>query len=104
MYATFTLKWALFPSISSHICWGNTFNAVNTMVKEGLGWRYIPAYMAEQYEHQGDRVRMNLSFDHKPWPVQIDRVMTKPKAKGPALMWLADALIHLLDKRTKILP
>lgn len=25
---------------------------------------------------------MNLSFDHKPWPVQIDRVMTKQKAKG----------------------
>jgi len=86
------------PSISSHIWWGNTFNAVNTMVKEGLGWSYIPAYMAEQYEHQGDMVRMNLSFDHKPWPVQIDRVMTKQKPKGPALMWLADAVTHLLDK------
>jgi len=86
------------PSISSHIWWGNTFNAVNTMVKEGLGWSYIPAYMAEQYEHQGDMVRMNLSFDHKPWRVPIDRVMTKQKAKGPALMWLADAIVNVLDE------
>ena len=86
------------PIISSHIWRGNTFNAVNTMVIEGLGWSYIPAYMAEQYESQGEMVRMKLSFDHKPWPVQVERVMTKQKARGPALQWLAEAVTQLLDK------
>ncbi|WP_159820376.1 LysR family transcriptional regulator [Colwellia sp. 20A7] len=86
------------PNISSHTWWGSNFNAVNTMVKAGLGWSYIPAYMAEQYEKRGEMVRMNLSFDHKPWPMQIERVMTKQKAKGPALIWLADAVTHILDK------
>lgn len=86
------------PSISSDIWFGSTFDAVNTMVKEGLGWSYIPAYMAEQYEHQGHMVRMNLSFDHKPWPVHIERVMAKQKAKGPALIWLSNAVTHLWDK------
>jgi DNA-binding transcriptional LysR family regulator len=86
------------PEISAHIWWGNSFNAINSMVKEGLGWGYIPAYMAERYEHQGEMVRMNLSFDHKPWRVPIDRVMAKQKARGPALMWLADAVTNLLDE------
>ncbi|QQX79382.1 LysR family transcriptional regulator [Shewanella sp. KX20019] len=85
------------PSISSHIWWGNSFNAVNAMVKEGLGWGYIPAHMAEKYQRHGDMVRMTLSFDHKPWRVPIDRVMAKQKAKGPALLWLADTLVNLLD-------
>lgn len=85
------------PSLSSHIWWASNFTAVNSMVKEGLGWSYIPAYMAEKYEQQGEMVRINLSFDHKPWPVQIDRVIAKQKAKGPALVWLADALTHMLD-------
>ncbi|NRB26013.1 LysR family transcriptional regulator [Shewanella sp.] len=82
------------PHISSHIWWGNSFNAINTMVKEGLGWSYIPVHMAKQYEQQGEMVRMNLSFDHKPWRVPIDRVLAKQKARGPALMWLADSFNH----------
>ncbi|QFU24275.1 LysR family transcriptional regulator [Shewanella eurypsychrophilus] len=86
------------PHISSHIWWGNSFNAVNTMVKEGLGWSYIPVHMAERYEHQGEMVRMNLSFDHKPWRVPIDRVMAKQKARGPAFMWLAEAVTCLLGE------
>lgn len=85
------------PSISSDIWFGSSFDVVNTMVKEGLGWGYIPAYMAEQYENKGEMVRMNLSFDHKPWPVHIERVTAKQKNKGPALMWLSDAITHLLD-------
>lgn len=53
--------------------------------------------MAEQYKQQGEMVIMNLSFDRMPWPVQIDRVMTKQKTKGPALIWLANAVTNLLD-------
>ncbi|WP_076410410.1 LysR family transcriptional regulator [Shewanella sp. UCD-KL12] len=87
-----------FPTISSHIWWGNSFNAINDMVKEGLGWGYIPSHMAKRYERQGDMVRMNLSFDHKPWRVPIDRVMAKQKARGPALMWLADAFTELVEE------
>ncbi|WP_076541597.1 LysR family transcriptional regulator [Shewanella sp. UCD-KL21] len=86
-----------FPNISSHVWWGNSFNAVNAMVKDGLGWSYIPAHMADQYQQQGSMVRMNLSFDHKPWRVPVDRVMAKQSARGPALMWLADAFVNLLD-------
>lgn len=85
------------PSISSNIWWGSSFNAVNTMVQEGLGWSYIPNYIAEKYQKKGDMVLMNLSFDHKPWPVQIERVMAKQKSMGPALKWWADAVTHLLD-------
>ncbi|WP_298941190.1 LysR family transcriptional regulator [uncultured Psychromonas sp.] len=86
------------PMISSHIWWGSSFHAINTMVKEGLGWSYIPAFIAEKYEKNGDMVRMNLSFDHKPCPVQVERVMAKQKTMGPALTWWADAVTHLLDK------
>lgn len=85
------------PNVSSHIWWGSSFNAINALVKQGLGWGYIPAYMAEQYERQGEMVRLQLSFDHKPWRVPIDRVIAKQKAKGPALSWLADAVTDLLD-------
>ena len=85
-------------NISSDIWWGSSFNAINAMVQEGLGWSYIPAYMAEEFESKGEMVRINLSFDHKPWPVQIERVMTKQKSIGPALKWWADAVTHLLDK------
>ena len=85
------------PKVSSHIWWGSNFNAVNAMVKQGLGWGYIPVHMAEQYEQRGEMTRLQLSFDHKPWRVPIDRVIAKQKAKGPALTWLADALTKLLD-------
>lgn len=86
------------PILSPHVWWGNNFNTINTMVKEGLGWSFIPAHMAEQYTHQNEMVILNLSFDHKPWRVPIDRVMAKQQARGPAFNWLADAITHLWDE------
>nr|WP_281166499.1 substrate-binding domain-containing protein [Psychromonas hadalis] len=86
------------PILSPHVWWGNNFNTINAMVKEGLGWSFIPAHMAEQYVHQNEMVIMNLSFDHKPWQVPIDRVMAKQQARGPALSWLADAITHLWNE------
>lgn len=85
------------PNISAHTWWGNNFTSVNAMVKQGLGWSYIPAHMAQRYELLGEMVRLNLSFDHKPWRVPIDRVMVKQKVKGPALTWLAETIVSLLD-------
>ncbi|PSV49700.1 LysR family transcriptional regulator [Photobacterium indicum] len=86
-----------FPMISAHLWWGNTFNGVNQLVKNGIGWGYIPSHMSDEGVAEGKMARLNLSFDHKPWRVPIDRVMSKKKAKGPALTWLADALTCLLE-------
>ena len=52
----------------------------------------------ERNATQNEMVIMKLSFDHKPWRVPIDRVMKKQSLRGPALIWLADAITHLWDE------
>jgi len=86
------------PLLSSKAWYCNSYTAIQSLVKEGIGWAYLPAYLIEQ-DVQADKLnKMILAFDHKPWKLSIEMVRPKNKAMGPALAWLYNELKQLLDE------
>ena len=88
---------AQFAPLSTQIWWSNNFYLIYDLLKQGMGWSYLPYHMAETGIAKGELHNIPLSFDHKPWNPPIDRVMQKNTTPGPALNWLADGLKSIFD-------
>ncbi|GLQ30127.1 LysR family transcriptional regulator [Litoribrevibacter albus] len=88
---------AQFAPLSAQLWWSNNFYMQSELVKQGMGWAYLPQHMAHAGIHRGDFTELKLSFDHKPWNPPIDRVMQKNRVAGPALLWLSEALKEVFD-------
>lgn len=86
------------PLLSSKAWYCNSYAAIQSMVEQGIGWAYLPAYSVEEAVQVGTLNKMKLAFDHKPWKLSIEMVRQKNKAMGPALAWLYDELKPLLDE------
>ncbi len=85
------------PQLSSKAWFCNNYTAMQSLAEQGIGWAYLPAYLAEESIQAGDLKKMKFSFDHKTWKLSIEMVRQKNKAMGPALAWLHDELKSLLD-------
>ena len=83
--------------LSSKAWYCNNYTAMQSLAEQGVGWAYLPAYLAEESIKVGDLKKMKFSFDHKTWKLSIEMVRQKNKAMGPALTWLHDELKLLLD-------
>jgi DNA-binding transcriptional LysR family regulator len=83
--------------LSSRIWWCNSFNMQSRLIREGVGWAYLPEHMCDEFIAQKSMSRLPLSFDHKAWNPPIDRVMQKNRVPGPALSWLAESLKEVFD-------
>jgi len=89
---------AQLPLLSSKAWFCNNYTAMQSLAEQGIGWAYLPAYLAEESIQAGDLKKMKFSFDHKTWKLSIEMVRQKNKAMGPALAWLHDELKSLLDE------
>lgn len=88
---------AQFAPLSAQRWWSNNFFMQSELVKQGMGWAYLPQHMAEQGIENKSLKELTLSFDHKPWSPPIDRVMQKNRTPGPALNWMAENLKSLIE-------
>ncbi|MBL4796611.1 MAG: LysR family transcriptional regulator [Oleispira sp.] len=86
------------PQLSSKAWFCNNYTAMQSLTEQGIGWAYLPAYLAEESIQAGNLKKMKFSFDHKTWKLSIEMVRQKNKAMGPALAWLHDELKSLLDE------
>ncbi|MEH6403230.1 MAG: LysR family transcriptional regulator [Sneathiella sp.] len=86
-----------FTRISAEIWWANSFHAIEAMVKQGIGWAYIPCHLVDEAIKNKELVQLPLSFDHKPWSLSVDLIRAKNQNMGTAQSWLHERLTHLLD-------
>jgi DNA-binding transcriptional LysR family regulator len=86
------------PQLSSKAWYCNSYTVMQSLAEQGIGWAYLPAYLAEESIVAGNLKKLKLSFDHKTWKLSIEMVRQKNKTMGPALAWLHDELKPLLDK------
>jgi DNA-binding transcriptional LysR family regulator len=79
-------------SMTPNAWWCTSHLGVLALVRQGIGWAYLPAVMVAPYLASQELVAIKVAFDHKPWSVPIDLVWKKGSHKGPAQQWLFDAL------------
>ncbi len=88
-----------FPLIAGKVWWSNSFIVIKEMVLgSDIGWAYLPKHLVEEELNKQRLVEINVSFDHKTWSPPVDLVLSKTRSKGPALLWLEQALKGLLDE------
>jgi len=83
--------------ISAKIWWANSFHAIEEMVKQGIGWAYMPCHLVEEAIKNKELIQLPLSFDHKPWSLSVDLIRAKNQRMGHAQSWLYEKLTHLLE-------
>lgn len=86
-----------FPEISPNIWWSNDFENVLAMVKQSLGWAYLPSHYLQRQPPNEQLHTIPVSFDHKEWAPPVDLITSKKQAMGPALTWLHQQLKSVLD-------
>ena len=82
--------------VSSMIWTSNSILSTIELVKQGIGWAYLPSHLIEEPVNRGELFKLPMRLDNKPWCTPVDRVTQKNQAMGPALNWLSKALIKLL--------
>ncbi|MEZ9273849.1 LysR family transcriptional regulator [Vibrio sp. 10N.286.54.B2] len=88
-----------FPLIAGKVWWSNSFIVIKEMILgSDIGWAYLPKHLVEEELIKQRLVEVNVSFDHKTWSPPVDLVLSKTRSKGPALLWLEQALKGLLDE------
>jgi len=75
----------------------NSFLATLELIKQGVGWAYLPTHLVEAPIKNRELHPLPMRLDDKPWCMPVDRVTPKNQAMGPAMSWLSDALTDLLD-------
>ena len=79
-------------SISPKVWWSSSHYNVLELVKQQVGWAYLPIFMVEDLVASGELHKVSVAFDHKAWNVPVDLVCSKGKDKGPVFNWLFDEL------------
>ncbi len=86
-----------FVSLSADTWWCNNYDSILSMVKQDIGWAYLPSSMVDDLVSQNKLVKIKVSFDHKPWNVPVDIVIQTGKLKGPALTWCFNEMKNLIE-------
>ncbi len=79
-------------SISPKVWWSSSHYNVLELVKQQVGWAYLPLSLVDGLVSQGQLIKISIAFDHKAWNVPVDLVCNKGKDKGPVFQWLFDEL------------
>ncbi|CAH6857730.1 LysR family transcriptional regulator [Vibrio chagasii] len=88
-----------FPLIAGKVWWSNSFIVIKEMILgSDVGWAYLPKHLVEEELSKQRLIEVNVSFDHKTWSPPVDLVLSKTRSKGPALLWLEQALKGLLGE------
>ncbi|MES0883348.1 LysR family transcriptional regulator [Roseibium sp. SCP14] len=86
-----------FPKMSTLAWFANDYRTICAMVIDGLGWAYLPAFLAEDWIAQAKMQRMNIRFDHKPWSPPVEILTAKETTHGPATWWMYEELKSLIE-------
>lgn len=79
-------------SISPKVWWSSSHYNVLELVKQQVGWAYLPLFLVEELLVSGELRKVSIAFDHKAWNVPVDLVFSKGTEKGPVFKWLFDEL------------
>jgi len=79
-------------SIAPKVWWSSSHYNVLDMVKQQVGWAYLPAFLVNEFIKSGQLHKINIAFDHKPWNAPVDLVFKKGRTNGPVFDWLFEEL------------
>ena len=82
--------------VASAIWSASSMPAIVELVRQGIGWAYLPPHLITPHLNDGTMHRLPLRLDDKPWRPPVDLVTAKHAVMGPALRWLTSALKQLL--------
>ncbi|WP_420590725.1 LysR family transcriptional regulator [Bacterioplanoides sp.] len=80
------------PQISAKAWSCNSFYNGLALIRQGLGWSYLPQHLVQADIDSGELVALNFAFDYKTWAPAIDILTPKNQVRGPALSWLYQQL------------
>ncbi|RQW64077.1 LysR family transcriptional regulator [Vibrio viridaestus] len=79
-------------SMSPNVWWCTSHYSILDMVRERIGWAYLPSFLADTYLKSGELAKINVTFDHKPWSVPVDLVFRQGREFSVAYEWLFEKL------------
>ncbi|WDE01246.1 LysR family transcriptional regulator [Thalassomonas actiniarum] len=86
-----------FAAISATLWWANSFDAILALVKQNIGWAYLPRHMVASLITDKQLHQLPMIFDHKPWNLPVDVITAKGASFGPALNYLFEGLKAILE-------
>ncbi|CAM2765405.1 LysR family transcriptional regulator [Vibrio mytili] len=86
-------------SIAPKVWWSSSHYSVLELVKQQVGWAYLPSFLVENLIVTNELHKVNVPFDHKPWNAPVDLVFKKGRANGPVFQWLFDELKQIFTPR-----
>ncbi len=82
-------------SIAPKVWWSSSHYSVLEMVKQQVGWAYLPSYLVNEMIEKKELHKVKVAFDHKPWNAPVDLVFKKGRTNGPVFDWLFEELKQL---------
>ncbi len=79
-------------SIAPKVWWSSSHYSVLEMVKQQVGWAYLPSYLVNEMIEKKELHKVKVAFDHKPWNAPVDLVFKKGRTNGPVFDWLFEEL------------
>lgn len=79
-------------SIAPKVWWSSSHYSALELVKQKVGWAYLPSFLVNDLIDSGELHKINVAFDHKPWNAPVDLVFKKGRVNGPVFQWLFDQL------------
>lgn len=86
-----------FPAISAQVWRSNNFHCAMSLLKQGLGWGYMPIHLVDRFIGSGELHSLAMRLDDKPWNPPVDCVTQKGIAMGKAQQYLCSAIKQLLE-------
>lgn len=79
-------------SMTPNVWWSTSTVYAMSLIQQGIGWGYVPEYLALPALRNGQLKKMDVSFDHITWQAPVDLVWQRGSTVGPGLRWLQDKM------------
>jgi len=79
-------------SIAPKVWWSSSHYNVLELVKQQVGWAYLPSFLVNDLIEAGYLHKIKVAFDHKPWNAPVDLVFKKGRNNGPVFEWIFEEL------------
>ena len=79
-------------SMASNVWWCSGYQHALSLLLQGIGWAYLPAFMAKDALTTGKLKPMDMVFDHKTWSVPVDIITPRGRQHGPVVQWFSNEL------------
>ncbi|MCZ2720140.1 LysR family transcriptional regulator [Marinomonas sp. 15G1-11] len=81
-------------SMTPSVWWCSSNYSVLELVKQQIGWAYLPLYLVQPLIENGSICKIDAAFDHKPWSIPVDLVSKKGAHRGPAYQYFFETCKH----------